>query len=139
MELDGQVDAERERLHADVVAGQQSRVRRWQALVIVELQPRAEVDEIRVKRGLTYGVYSRFLRNRQAGEFFIGTFTKNVSTGEVVQIALGEVKKLGQTPPASDELADRKTFLNGNFAVQVATPTGLRGSRKPLDMTCLLA
>ena len=78
--------------------------------------------EIRVKRGLTYGAASTFDRKKQAGEFYISTFTKNASTGQVVSIALGEVDKLKQTPPPTDELADRKRFLTGTFAVSVADP-----------------
>lgn len=81
--------------------------------------------EIRVKRGLTYGAGSAFRRSAEAGAFSIGTFTKTKSTGEVVQIALNELKRLAQTPPPTGELADRKTFLNGSFAVSVATPDGI--------------
>jgi predicted Zn-dependent peptidase len=81
--------------------------------------------EIRVKRGLTYGAASFFQRHQEAGEFEISTFTKNASTGEVVKIALDEANKMtgDDTPP--DELADRKTFLTGSFAVSVATPNGV--------------
>jgi zinc protease len=84
--------------------------------------------EIRVKRGLTYGASSGFARNQSAGEFTISTFTKNASTGEVVKIALDEVKKLRDTPPPADELADRKTFLKGSYVVSTATPQGLLGA-----------
>jgi zinc protease len=82
-------------------------------------------QEIRVKRGLTYGASSYFDRKKQAGEFLISTFTKNASTGQVVDIALGEVNKLRQTPPPAAELADRKRFLTGSFAVSVASPAQL--------------
>jgi predicted Zn-dependent peptidase len=81
--------------------------------------------EIRVKRGLTYGAGSGFNRKKEAGEFMIETFTKNASTGEVVKIALDETEKLRKTPPPADELRDRKTFLNGSFAVSVASPDNL--------------
>ncbi len=81
--------------------------------------------EIRVKRGLTYGVASYFSRNAQAGTFQISTFTKNASTAEVIQLALQEGLKLSRelTPP--EELQERKDFLNGYFAVSVATPPGV--------------
>ena len=87
--------------------------------------------EIRVKRGLTYGAGSSFSRNKGAGEFFISTFTKNASTGEVVRVALAEVEKLQKnlTPPT--ELGERKTFLAGTFALSVATPDGLLGRLAP--------
>lgn len=81
--------------------------------------------EIRVTRGLTYGIGSGFTRNRDAGQFSISTATKSASTGEVVRLALAEVDRLRQTPPPPEELADRKTYLNGSFAVNTATPDGL--------------
>jgi zinc protease len=81
--------------------------------------------EIRVKRGLTYGAESFFDRHQEAGDFQIHTFTKNASTGEVVKIALDEANKMTTTETPADELADRKTFLTGSFAVSVATPNGV--------------
>ncbi len=81
--------------------------------------------EIRVKRGLTYGVGSSFARNKEAGEFFISTFTKNASTGEVIRLALGELTKLQKTPPPAGELSERKNFLTGTFGLSVSTPAGL--------------
>lgn len=81
--------------------------------------------EIRVKRGLTYGAASRFDRRKDAGSFGIGTFTKNASTGEVVKIALAEAQKLATQLTPTGELGERKTFLQGSFAVSVATPEGV--------------
>lgn len=81
--------------------------------------------EIRVKRGLTYGAASFFSRNKDAGAFEISTFTKNVSTGEVVRLALEEARKISMEAVPAEELKDRKTFLEGSFAVSVATPTGV--------------
>src|SRR5262249_5944602 len=82
-------------------------------------------QEIRVKRGLTYGVGSYFSRNKEAGQFAITTFTKNATTGEGVNLALGEVKKLQEAPPPAAELAAGKASLTGSFAVSVATPAGV--------------
>jgi zinc protease len=81
--------------------------------------------EIRVKRGLTYGAASGFDRKAQAGKFEISTFTKNASTGEVVKIALEEARKLQTELTPDDELQERKDFLNGSFAVSVATTPGV--------------
>ena len=81
--------------------------------------------EIRVKRGLTYGAASFFHRHKDAGDFGISTFTKNASTAEVVKLALEEARKVSAEPIPADELKDRKTFLEGEFAVSVATPTGV--------------
>jgi zinc protease len=81
--------------------------------------------EIRVKRGLTYGASSYFGRNAQAGMFEITTFTKNASTGEVLKIALEEARKLQSEAVPAEELQERKDYLNGSFAVSVATPSGI--------------
>ncbi len=81
--------------------------------------------EIRVKRGLTYGAASGFDRKAEAGKFEISTFTKNASTGEVVRIALEEARKLQTELIPADELQERKDFLNGSFAVSVATTPGV--------------
>ena len=64
-------------------------------------------------------------RNKDAGAFEISTFTKNASTGEVVKLALEEARKISMEPVPAEELKDRKTFLEGSFAVSVATPTGV--------------
>ncbi len=81
--------------------------------------------EIRVKRGLTYGAASFFDRKGQAGMFEITTFTKNASTGEVVRIALEEARRMQNEVTPTDELKERKEFLNGSFAVSVATTPGV--------------
>jgi zinc protease len=81
--------------------------------------------EIRVKRGLTYGAASFFDRKARAGIFEISTFTKNQSTGEVLRIALEEARRLQTEPVPADELQERKEFLNGSFAVSVATTPGI--------------
>ncbi len=80
---------------------------------------------------MTYGAASGFTRNKDAGLFTIGTFTKNASTGEVVRIALDEAAKLTQTPPGASELADRKALATGSTSVRMATPDGVLGVLMP--------
>jgi zinc protease len=82
-------------------------------------------QEIREKRGLAYGASSFISRNRDAGAFEITTFTKNASTGEVIQLALEEAHKIATVDVPSQELADRKSYYQGEFAISVATPDGL--------------
>ena len=83
------------------------------------------MQEIRVKRGLTYGAGSNFSRNKDAGEFYITTFTKTASTGEVVGLALGELEKLRQAPVSAEELRERKNLFTGSYSMTVASPTAL--------------
>ena len=46
------------------------------------------VESIRVNRGLSYGVRSRFGVSRVTGLFAISSFTKNETVGELVEVAL---------------------------------------------------
>jgi zinc protease len=89
------------------------------------------IKEIRVKRGLTYGANSSFSRQKDAGIFTISTFTKPATTGEAVQIALDETRKLAKEGPTATELGERKTYLTGSFAVGVATAQGVLGRVVP--------
>ena len=46
------------------------------------------IDELRVKRSLTYGAWSGFAARKVPGDFRVGTFTKVETTGEALQVAL---------------------------------------------------
>ena len=46
------------------------------------------IDELRVKRSLTYGAWSGFAARKVPGDFRVGTFTKVDTTGEALQVAL---------------------------------------------------
>lgn len=81
--------------------------------------------EIRVKRGLTYGAFAGIGRNKEAGTFTMSTFTKNATTGEVVRLMLQTVDELRTAAPSVAEVADKKTYLSGAFAISVATPQGV--------------
>lgn len=79
--------------------------------------------EIRDRRGLSYGVYSR-LEARQAGGLWVvsgATANANASTMEgLIRTIWNEVAENGVT---EDELADAKTFLTGSFPLRfTATP-----------------
>ena len=81
--------------------------------------------EVRVKRGLTYGISSGFGRLAQAGAFEISTATKTPTTAEVLRLTLAEAAKLAQEAPSEHEVVESKTLLNGEFALSVATTPGL--------------
>ena len=46
-------------------------------------------DELRVNAGLTYGARSSFSNYKNAGTFFISTFTATETTIEAIDLALG--------------------------------------------------
>jgi zinc protease len=84
-------------------------------------------EEIRIKRGLSYGAGSSLETRRQAGSFGGSAQTKNSSAVEVVGLLLGEFDQLGTTPPPADELSARKATLSGNFGFTLETTRGLLG------------
>ena len=73
-------------------------------------------ENLRVKKGLTYGARGGYSTQHLAGEFGIGTFTKNESVPEAVQASIDEIKRLQAEPPNSDELEHTKAFIIGSFA-----------------------
>jgi len=84
-------------------------------------------EEIRIKRGLSYGAGSSLDTLRQAGSFGGSAQTKNPSAVEVVGLLLGEFDQLAATPPPADELSARKATLSGNFGFALETTRGLLG------------
>jgi zinc protease len=75
-------------------------------------------DEIREKRGLTYGI-STSLSVLQAGGLFFGSFqTRNETFGEAYRILLAELARMANDGVSDAELADAKTYLTGSFALR---------------------
>ncbi|MDR3510516.1 MAG: pitrilysin family protein [Caulobacteraceae bacterium] len=84
-------------------------------------------EEIRVKRGLSYGAGSSVQARRDAGRFYAFAQTKNESADEVAGLMLDEVRKLGAAPVPAGELEARKASLTGEFGRSAATSLGLAG------------
>lgn len=84
-------------------------------------------EEIRIKRGLSYGAGSSFDLRRDAGPFSASSQTKNESAGEVAGLIVDEMNKLGTTAVADDELGPRKAVLIGSFGEALETNAGVVG------------
>jgi len=84
-------------------------------------------EEIRIKRGLSYGSNSSFDLRREIGPFTASAQTKNESAGEVAGLIVDEMNKLGTTAVAVDELGPRKAVLIGGFGRQLETNSGIIG------------
>ena len=84
-------------------------------------------EEIRIKRGLSYGAGSSFDLRRDVGPFTASAQTKNESAGEVAGLIIDEMNKLGATLVAEDELGPRKAVLIGGFGQQLETNAGIIG------------
>ena len=82
-------------------------------------------QEIRIKRGLSYGAGSSFAWRSGKNNFATRTQTKDVSAAEVAELVLAEVKNLGASLAAAGELVSRKSVLTGNFGRNLETNEGL--------------
>jgi len=84
-------------------------------------------QEIRIKRGLSYGAASQLDTRRDVGPFVASAQTKNESGAQVADLLLGEISRLSSAPPADVELTPRKAVLIGNFSRNLETAGGLVG------------
>ena len=82
-------------------------------------------QEIRIKRGLSYGAGSVLDARREVGPFLASAQTKNESGAVVADLLLGEIERLSSSPPVDVELTPRKAVLIGNFSRNLETATGL--------------
>lgn len=82
-------------------------------------------EEIRVKRGLSYGAGSAFYLRRDVGPFQAMVQTKNESAAEVAGLILDEMNRLGSSDVPENELVPRKAVLIGNFARMLETSGGV--------------
>jgi zinc protease len=72
-------------------------------------------EDIRVAKGLTYGIYGGYIAKRFAGEFMISTFTKTASTDDAIKAVLAEVDRLKKVPPTGEEVAASRSYIVGSF------------------------
>lgn len=89
-------------------------------------------QEIRIRRGLSYGAAS-VLDMRPGGSSLRAVVqTKNESAAEVVRLVQAEFDRLVATPVGAAELAARKASLIGEFSRGVETTAGLGATVKAL-------
>lgn len=85
-------------------------------------------QEIRIKRGLSYGAGSSFAWRFYSTNFATRTQTKNESAAEVAELVIAEINKLSQGEIPDTELGPRKLVLTGNFGRNLETTGGLAGA-----------
>lgn len=86
------------------------------------------MDEVRVKRGLTYGITSQFDPRLGQGPFLISTFTRNDKVGDTVGTTLKTLKEFIANGITEDELASAKQLLKGQFPRSLETSEALAGN-----------
>jgi len=79
------------------------------------------MDEIRVNRGLSYGVRSIMNKNLMGGYFGVFTYTKNQSLRETIDVALAEIGKMSNAEASAEELEGTERYISGLFPFDIET------------------
>ena len=73
------------------------------------------MDEIREKRGLTYGIYTSLSTQEHLGSWSGSAQTANENAGELIGRTKAELYKMATEGPTEKELADAKSYLTGAY------------------------
>jgi len=82
-------------------------------------------QEIRIRRGLSYGAGSSFDARRSGGLFAASAQTANATAPEVLRLMLQEIATAGDAPAEPTELDARKASLIGEYSRSLETTGGL--------------
>ncbi|NDP62569.1 pitrilysin family protein [Polaromonas sp.] len=85
-------------------------------------------NEVREKRGLTYGISSSFSPGLHAGSFTVGLQTRPDQAAQAVQIARQVVRDFVASGPTEAELKAAKDNLVGGFALRIDSNRKLLGN-----------
>jgi zinc protease len=91
-------------------------------------------EEIRVKRGLSYGAFSSLTARRTLGAFSAAVQTKNEAAGQVADLIDAGMTGLATSPPTPEELTARKSSLIGDYGRAIGTTAGLAGALDTLAL-----
>ena len=83
------------------------------------------IEELRVKRSLTYSAWSMFAARLTGGDFRLGTFTKTPTTVETLALALEVEGQFRSQPPDPKMLDKAKKFLRGQFPLKIEPPEAM--------------
>lgn len=84
-------------------------------------------QEIRIRRGLSYGSGSSLDARRAPGPFTATTQTRNDAANQVLDLTLGEMRRLGAEPTSAADLGARRSALTGGFGRAIETTSGTAG------------
>ena len=84
-------------------------------------------QEIRIRRGLSYGAGSGIEARREPGPFAASVQTRNDAAAQVLGLVLAEMRRLGAEPIPAAELTARRASLTGDFGRDAETTAGIAG------------
>lgn len=84
-------------------------------------------EEVRTKRGLSYGAYSSLATRADTAPLTASAQTKNETADEVATVFLDQFARLGAEPLDEASLQKRRLFLGGSLARSLETSGGFNG------------
>lgn len=78
-------------------------------------------QEIREKRGLSYGASARFETRLEPGPFLVSTFTKNETVKDTISVALEVLGRFREGRLTTDDLTKAQSYRAGQFPLTVET------------------
>ena len=85
------------------------------------------MEEVREKRGLTYGIYSGFSPMQVAGPFMINVQTRAELSDATLELVRSLVRDYLAQGPSAEELAQVKRELSGSFPLSTASNADIVG------------
>jgi zinc protease len=83
--------------------------------------------EVREKRGLAYSVHSSLVWLDHAAMFMGGTGTRAERAGETIELIEQQIRRLTETGPTEEELAQAKSYLKGSYPLGFDTSAKIAG------------
>ncbi|HEY0901369.1 MAG TPA: pitrilysin family protein, partial [Micavibrio sp.] len=91
-------------------------------------------EEVREKRGLTYGIYSSLYDMDHANGFSIGLSTENKNAGAALKIIRDELAKMRDQGVTAQELSSAKSYLIGSLPLSFSSTSAIAGALLSLQM-----
>lgn len=86
------------------------------------------MDEVREKRGLTYGIYSDLGELKNSAILTVGCSTKNASASEVLMLTQDIITGITQKPVSEEELRDARANLIGSVLLGLTSTDRIAGA-----------
>jgi zinc protease len=83
------------------------------------------MNEVREKRGLTYGISTGFAPYKEGGLWIGQVATKKASMRQTIKVLRATMKTFAAHGPTDKELADAKTYLTGSFPLAFDSNVGI--------------
>ena len=83
------------------------------------------VDEVRVKRGLTYSIRSQVGARRSAGSLYVATFSKNETVVETINLVIELMARMRGGGLQAADLDKGRNYLAGLYPLRIEAPDAL--------------